>query len=89
MRADVEYLGRNHRRQDSELEDLAVEEIHSFGPGRFEVRTRERWLIRMLWSKDGSPAEPPRRQEIRAAYQVSAEGDRFRVEGWDFQGPGS
>lgn len=85
LRADVDYLARNHRIQDPELENLvvlAVERLDPQGGERLEVRTRERWVFRVLWAADGAAAEPPRRRTVEARYVLVPSGTGWRVEGW-------
>lgn len=83
LAADVEYLLRNHRRQDPSLERLEVIELVVLAPDRVEVRTREWWQIHTLRLSDGQPSEPVRRQTLAGSYMVTRQDQGWRVEGWD------
>jgi hypothetical protein len=88
LRADVDYLARNHRLQDPELQRLVVLSVDPAGPGgsasrdRLELRTREWWTFRTLWAADGSEAEPPRERVVDGLYYLVRTGAGWRVEGW-------
>lgn len=85
LRTDVDYLARNHRLQDPELQRLqvlAVERVASAGDDRVEVRTRERWTFRVLWASDGSSAGGPRRRTVEGRYFLVRSGTGWRVEAW-------
>lgn len=86
MLSDVEYLERNRRRQDPVLEHLEVLAVDELAPGRVEVRTRERWAVRVLWAEGGTDAEPPRSQLVHGKYLVARRGEEWQVEGWDLTG---
>lgn len=87
LQADVEYLARNHRRQDLTLEDFQVTDVERLGEDRVEVRTQERWRVRFLRIPGGAEVEPARRQTLSGKYLVVRQGGGWRVEGWDFGGP--
>jgi len=89
LRSDVDYLARNHRVQESELERLVVLSVEPVGePGgaggvdRVEVRTREQWRFRVLWAKDRSVAEPARERTVAGLYYLVRATAGWRVEGW-------
>ena len=85
--ADVRYLARNQRVQDTELLRLDVTAVDRLGEGRAEVRTRERWQVRIRWAHGGGEAEPPRSQMIHGRYLVVLGGKGWRVEGWEIADP--
>lgn len=88
LRSDVDYLARNHRIQDPELERLVVLSVEPMGPGgdgaaeRVEVKTLEHWRFHVLWAKDGTPAEADRERTVRGTYLLVHTGTGWRVEGW-------
>lgn len=82
--ADVDYLKRNHRRQDPELQRLEVVAIEPLDAERLEIRTRESWQVRLLWSSGGGEAEPARSETVRGKYLLVRGGQGWRVEGWKF-----
>jgi hypothetical protein len=85
MLADVEYLRRNHRRQEPRLQKLEISAAESLGPGRVEIRTREYWIHRIFWLVgDGAEAEPPHSQVITAKYLLSKGPQGWRVDAWSF-----
>jgi hypothetical protein len=85
LTADVEYLRRNHRRQESQLQKMDVTHVHALGPDRFEVRSREFWIHRIFWLVgEGGEAEPPHSQVINAKYLVTRRSSGWRVEAWQF-----
>lgn len=93
LRSDVDYLARNHRVQEPDLERLVVLSVEALGEGgggarggdgldRVEVKTREEWRFRVLWAKDGSPAEPARERTVDGLYYLARTSAGWRVEGW-------
>lgn len=94
LRSDVDYLARNHRIQEPELEKLVVMSVKpaapaapaapgdSGAPSRVEVRTREHWIFHVLWAADGSPAEPDRSRVVEGTYLLVRAASGWRVEGW-------
>lgn len=87
MRADVDYLRRNRRRQEPSLERLEVAAVEPLGPGRAEVRTREWWQIEILQVEGGSLTEPARVQTLSGKYLVARQDRGWRVEAWDLLEP--
>lgn len=87
LRSDVDYLARNHRVQEPELERLVVLSVEAVGDGadldRVEVKTRERWRFRVLWASDRSQAEPPRERTVDGRYYLVRTNAGWRVEGWE------
>jgi hypothetical protein len=81
--ADVRYLARNQRVQDTELLRLDVTAVDRLGEDRVEVRTRERWRVRIHWAHGGDHAEAPREQVIHGRYFLVLGGKGWRVEGWE------
>jgi len=82
--ADVEYLARNHRRQDPELLRLEITGVVPLDERRVEVRTREFWTIRWFWIDGSGEAEPATSQVIGSRYLVVHGGTGWRVEDWEF-----
>jgi hypothetical protein len=81
MMADVEYVKRNHRRQDMTLEDLEVLSAETVGTSRVEVVTRESW--RVGYQVIGTDAVEPTRQHVtRGRYLVVRDQTGWRVAGW-------
>ena len=87
MQADVDYLARNHRVQVPSLTRLELSAVDELGPNAVEVRTRELWSVRMLWSLGGEEAETPRVQVVHARYRLSYNGRAWRVEAWEVREP--
>lgn len=87
MRADVEYLRRNRRRQEPSLERLEVSSVEPLGPGRVEIETREWWQIEILSLAGGAPTEPATIQSLFGKYLVVRQDRGWRVEAWDFLEP--
>jgi hypothetical protein len=85
--ADVKYLARNRRVQDTELIRLDVLAVDPLAEGRAEVRTRERWQVRVRWAHGGGEAAPPRLHELHGRYLVVLGGKGWRVEGWEIIDP--
>jgi hypothetical protein len=85
--ADVRYLARNQRVQDTELMRLEVTAVDPIGEGRVTVRTRERWQVRILRAHGGGDADPLREQLVHGRYLVVRGGKGWRVEGWEIVGP--
>jgi hypothetical protein len=85
--ADVQYLARNQRVQDTELLHLDVTAVDPLGEGRVTVRTRERWQVRIRWAHGGDEADPVRSQMIHGRYLVVRGGKGWRVEGWEIVDP--
>jgi hypothetical protein len=83
IQADVRYLARNQRVQDPELLRLDVTDVERLGEDRVEVRTRERWHVRVRWAHGGGDAESPRKPTIHGRYLVVRGGKGWRVEGWE------
>ena len=81
--ADIEYLARNHRRQDPALMRLEVLDSESLGPGRLELRTREFWQVRFLSVVGGEPTDEPRWQIVAGRYLVVRTGRGWQVESWE------
>jgi len=84
MMADVDYVKRNHRRQDMELEELEVLSAEFVGESRVEVLTRESW--RVGYHVVGTDVtDPPRRHVSHGRYLVVQDVSGWRVEGWAFE----
>jgi hypothetical protein len=84
---DVSYLARNRRIQDPELLGFDVTTVDRLGNDRVEIRTRERWRVRVLWAHGGDDAEPPRVETVLGRYLVVRGGRGWRVEGWEIVDP--
>jgi hypothetical protein len=90
MLADIEYLGRNHRRQEPILQKLEIVAVDPIGADRVEVRTREFWIHRVYWAVgDRAETEPARSQVVNGRYLVARQPSGWRVEAWDFDLPNS
>jgi hypothetical protein len=87
MISDIEYLSRNHRRQDPELKRMEIESVEPLAPDRVEVRTRELWSFRFSWLGRGGDSDPPRIEVIHSLYLVVRTQSGWRVEGWRFVDP--
>jgi len=85
--ADVRYLARNQRVQDTELLRLDVTAVDPLGEGRVTVRTRERWQVRTRRAHGGGDADPLRSQVIHGRYLVVHGRKGWRVEGWEIVDP--
>jgi hypothetical protein len=85
--SDIEYLSRNHRRQDPELKRMEIESVEPLAPDRVEVRTRELWSFRFSWIGRGGDSDPPRIEVIHSLYLVVRTQSGWRVEGWRFVDP--
>jgi len=81
--ADIDYLKRNHRRQEPELLRMEVTGVEELGPERVEISTVEYWVVRTVWITGEGPSDPPRAQVVRARYLVVRGGQGWRVEGWE------
>lgn len=92
LKSDVDYVARNHRIEEPELQRLVVLSVEPSGPSgalgsgaridRAEVRTLERWRFRMRWAADGTPAEAERERTVHGRYYLVRSGAGWRVEGW-------
>jgi len=92
LRSDVDYVARNHRIEEPELERLVVLSVEPSGPSgapgasagidRAEVRTLERWRFRIHWAADGTPAEADRVRTVHGRYYLVRSSGAWRVEGW-------
>jgi len=89
MHAEIEYLAGNRRIQDPSLEAIEITAVELLGEGRVEVRTRERWHIRVLWAEEGEDAEPPRSQTLDSKYLLIRDSSEWRVEAWQLAAPGA
>ena len=83
MQADVDYLARNHRVQVPTLQRFELLEVRPLDEERIEVRTRELWGVRTLWSVQGSEAEPFRVQVVYGKYLVVRDRSVWRVHAWE------
>ena len=89
MRADIDYLARNRRVQDSRLQKLELLAATPVGADRLELRTREFWIHRTFWSDSGEESEPPRSAILHARYNLIRESNGWRVFGWEFDRSGA
>ena len=87
MRADIDYLSRNRRRQDPEIKRLEFLTVTPLAEDRVELRTRELWQVRFLWAATGAEAEPPRVQVLHSRYLAVRGPQGWQVEGWAFDEP--
>jgi hypothetical protein len=87
MIADIEYLSRNHRRQDPELKRLQVTAVEPLAEDRVAVRPRELWSFRFLWTIRTGESDPPRIQVLHSRYLVVRDQGGWRVEAWGFDEP--
>ena len=87
MLADIDYLARNHRRQEMSLERLEVTSVETTGPDRIEIRTREYWDVRFLSTIEDVETDPPLRQTVHGKFLVALGGRGWRVEGWEVLDP--
>lgn len=84
MMDDIEYLRRNHRRQEPRLQNLQITEVKQLSSGWAEIETREYWIYRIFWiTGDGAQAEPPYSQVIGGRYLVGRQSQGWRVERWE------
>ena len=83
IRADVEYLRQNHRRQEISLDRLDVTAIEARGPDDIEIETRETWSVRIVWAEEGTDTGSEQRQRVHARYRLARGNQGWRVEGWD------
>jgi hypothetical protein len=87
MAEDIDYLRRNHRRQEPSLQGLEILSVRALDEMRAEVRTKEFWIHRVYWITDGGEAEPPHSQVLWGTYLVAHRGQKWRVEGWEVSEP--
>jgi hypothetical protein len=85
MLVDVDYVTRNHRRQEPELIRLDVESTTPLGENQVEIHTREFWRIHFRWIDGSGESDPPRNQVIRGRYLVVRDGKGWHVEGWELR----
>lgn len=83
LKADVEYLRRNHFLQDARLGRLEVVSAEQLAAGRVELQTREWWHTRTLWIEDGTDAEPPRAFRWSGRYLLTRAARGWLVEAWN------
>jgi hypothetical protein len=87
MNADLDYLRRNHLRQEMELERLEIVAVETRGEDRLEIRTREYWKVRRFSLVGSGPLEHPRPYVTHGKFFV-VQGDRgWRVQGWEVYDP--
>ena len=83
LRADVDYLRQNRRRQELSLERLDVTGIEEQGPDRVEIETREMWRVGFARSGgDGSGLRGHARL-VYGRYRLARGRRGWQVEGWD------
>jgi hypothetical protein len=83
IQADLEYLRRNHRRQEMSLDRLEVTGIEAPAANRVQIETRETWSIRIAWADEEAIADGGHQRRVYGTYRLTR-GDRgWRVEGWD------
>jgi len=87
FRADVDYLARNDRRQDSRLQKLEVRSVIPVGDEGLEVRTREFWIHRTLWADGRAESDPPRSVILYPSYRLFKTPAGWRVVGREFERP--
>ena len=87
MIEDIRYLGRRHRVQEPRLSGIEFTAVEPLGGEELEVRTRERWTIRVVTARDGREAGPPRTQSFAAKYRLSRGGRGWKVEAWELAEP--
>lgn len=87
MLADIDYLTRNRRRQDPKIERVDIKAVELLGTGSVEVRTRELWSIRFLWSDGSGESDPHRVEVVRSRYLVTPGSTGWIVGGWEALGP--
>jgi len=85
--SDIDYLRRNKRRQTLRLVRYDVAAVKSLGTALVEVRTREYWVVRVLWLADGAEAEPQRGVVYAGKYLFEHQGARWRMRAWDVTEP--
>lgn len=88
MLADIDYLARNHRRQEMNLERLEVTSVEEIAPGRIEIRTREHWSVRFLSIGSDTETDPPIRRTTHGKFLVTRGARGWSVEGWEVLDPG-
>lgn len=89
LMSDIDYLRRNHRRQDPGLLELEVTSVDPLGADRFEVRTREFWQVKFFSLVSDEPSDEPKWQIVHGRYLVVRAGPGWRVDSWDFVEPGT
>jgi len=87
IRADVEYLARNHRYQEMDLERMDVLSIDVLAADTVEIRTRERWAVRFVDAVGGGAIGSPDSQTVHAKYLVVRGTREWSVEGWEIVEP--
>jgi hypothetical protein len=88
MKADVDYLARNHRVQTPTLNRLEVTSVEPIDEAHVEVRTRELWIIRLRWGRGSQDSEPPQPSIAYGKYLLGWEPRGWQVKAWDLSEPG-
>jgi hypothetical protein len=81
--ADIEYLTRNHRRQEMELRRLEIASIQPLSEDAFEIRTREFWNYRIVVIVGGKEDAPLLHQLTYGKYLVVRGNKGWRVARWE------
>ena len=84
---DVRYLGRRHLVQEQSLEDLEILDLKALSADRVELRTRERWLVRMLSTTSGQAVGPQQSHVSHGRYLLSRGGKGWSVAAWEMVSP--
>jgi hypothetical protein len=83
IRADIDYLRLNQRRQEISLDRLDVMAIHPVSAHRVEIQTREIWSVRVDWIGGGEAAEPAAQRLVHGTYRLSRGARGWRVQSWE------
>ena len=87
MLADIDYLSRNHRRQEMELQRLEVASIEALSEDALDIRTREYWSYRINLVVDSAAPGEPDHQRTYGKYLVIRRGQGWQVARWELDEP--
>ena len=87
IRADIDYLVRNHRRQEMELRRLEIASIDPLSENALEIRTREYWNYRVIVFVGAEEPGPLQHQLTHGKYLVVRGSKGWRVARWELAEP--
>jgi hypothetical protein len=87
MKADVDYLARNHRVQIPSLNRLEVTSVEPVDEEHVEIETRELWIIRLRWGRGSRDSEPPQPSIAYGKYLLARGPQGWQVKAWDLSEP--
>jgi hypothetical protein len=81
--ADIDYLARNHRRQEMDLRRLEIASVDALSEDALEIRTREYWNYRVIFLVGAQEPGPVSHQLTRGRYLVARSNKGWRVARWE------